>query len=419
MNTLIIVGLVLLLLFLRQPLLVILLAAIAAVHLLWGRGQLDYIIEDMWVSLDKELILAIPMFLLCGGAMTHGSTAQRLVNIATALTRAIPGGLGVAGILACGVFAAISGSSIVTMIAIGSVMYPAMKKAGYNNRFALGATMAGGTLGIVIPPSIPLIVYGLVTETSIVDLFLGGVGPGILLLVLMSVWSMWANRHVPQQTFDFAEVRRAFREGIWAILMPVILLGGIYTGYFSATESAAVALLYALLVEVFVHRSMKPSGFYQVVIDAAKLGGALFPLLAVALSLNLVLTEHRVPEMMVDMMKHWFDSPLTFMLAVNLLLLLVGCVMTTNEAILILAPLLAPAAKAFGVDPVMFGIVMIVNLEIGLLTPPVGLNLLVAMSAFKQSFSEVVMGALPFIAIMLVALALISSQPWISMGLVR
>lgn len=419
MSALIVIGLVLLLLFFRQPLLVILLAAIAVVHILWGRGQLDYIVEDMWVSLDKELILAIPMFLLCGGAMTHGSTARRLVDIATALTRAVPGGLGVAGILACGVFAAISGSSIVTMLAIGTVMYPAMKKAGYSNRFALGATMAGGTLGIVIPPSIPLIVYGLVTETSIVDLFLAGVGPGVLLLVLMSAWSMWANRHVPRQKFDFTEVRRALRAGIWAILMPVILLGGIYSGYFSATESAAVALLYALVIEICVHREMKPSGFYRVVIDAAKLGGALFPLLAVALSLNLVLTEHRVPEMMVEMMKQWFDSPLTFLLAVNLLLLLVGCVMTTNEAILILAPLLAPAAKAFGVDEVMFGIVMIVNLEIGLMTPPVGLNLLVAMSAFKQSFGEVVMAALPFIALMLLALALIAWQPWISMALVR
>lgn len=419
MSALVIIGLVLSLLFLRQPLLVILLAAIAAVHILWGRGQLDYIVEDMWVSLDKELILAIPMFLLCGGAMTHGSTARRLVDIATALTRAVPGGLGVAGILACGVFAAISGSSIVTMLAIGTVMYPAMKKAGYSNRFALGATMAGGTLGIVIPPSIPLIVYGLVTETSIVDLFLAGVGPGVLLLVLMSAWSMWANRHVPRQKFDFTEVRRALRAGIWAILMPVILLGGIYSGYFSATESAAVALLYALVIEICVHREMKPSGFYRVVIDAAKLGGALFPLLAVALSLNLVLTEHRVPEMMVEMMKQWFDSPLTFLLAVNLLLLLVGCAMTTNEAILILAPLLAPAAKAFGVDEVMFGIVMIVNLEIGLMTPPVGLNLLVAMSAFKQSFGEVVMAALPFIALMLLALALIAWQPWISMALVR
>ncbi len=419
MSALIVIGLVLSLLFLRQPLLVILLAAIAAVHLLWGRGQLDYIIEDMWVSLDKELILAIPMFLLCGGAMTHGSTARRLVDIATALTRAVPGGLGVAGILACGVFAAISGSSIVTMLAIGTVMYPAMKKAGYSNRFALGATMAGGTLGIVIPPSIPLIVYGLVTETSIVDLFLAGVGPGLLLVVLMSAWSMWANRHVPRQKFDLAEVRRALRAGIWAILMPVILLGGIYSGYFSATESAAVALLYALVIEICVHREMKPSGFYDVVIGAAKLGGALFPLLAVALSLNLVLTEHRVPAMMVETMQQWFDGPLTFMLAVNVLLLLVGCIMTTNEAILILAPLLAPAAKAFGFDEVMFGIIMIVNLEIGLLTPPVGLNLLVAISAFKQGFNEVVMAALPFIALMLVALALIAWQPWISMALVR
>ena len=183
MEALFLIGTVAALLFFRQPLVVILLATIAFIHIVWGRGQLDYIIEDIWVSLDKELILAIPMFLLCGGVMTQGTAARRLVRLAASLTRHLPGGMAVATILACGIFAAISGSSIVTMLAIGSVMFPAMQKAGYSDRFALGTVMSAGTLGIIIPPSIPLIVYGLVTETSIVDLFKAGVGPGLLLMV--------------------------------------------------------------------------------------------------------------------------------------------------------------------------------------------------------------------------------------------
>lgn len=411
--------LVVLLLWLRQPLLVILIAAIAVVHLAWGRGELDYIVEDMWVSLDKELILAIPMFLLCGGVMTQGGTARRLVAVATAVSRPIPGGLGIAGILSCGIFAAISGSSIVTMVAIGAVMYPALREAGYGAHFGLGSIMAGGTLGIIIPPSIPLIIYGLVTETSIVDLFVGGVGPGLLLMSLMVGYTIWVNRDRPTQRLDPIEMRQVLREGVWALLMPVVLLGGIYSGYFSVTESAGVALFYALLVEFLVHREMTLSKLYDVIIDAAKLGGALFPLLSVALSLNLVLTEHRVPETMVQLMQDWFSSPVTFMLAVNALLLLVGAFMTTGEAILILAPLLAPAAAAFGFDKVLFGIIMIVNLEIGLLTPPVGLNIIVAMSTFKCAFVEAVRAAIPFIVLMLLGLALLATFPAITMSLVR
>ena len=418
-GALILIGLVLLLLLLRQPLLVILLAAAAAVHLIWGRGQLDYIIEDMWVSLDKELILSIPMFVLCGGVMTKGSTSRRLIAIAQALTRPLPGGMAVACVLSCGIFAAISGSSIVTMLAIGAVMYPAMRRAGYDNRYSLGVVMAGGTLGIIIPPSIPLILYGLVTETSITDLFVAGVGPGLLILVVFAIHGMWVNRHVPTQPFDGALLLQALREGVWALLMPVILLGGIYTGYFSAIEAAAVALLYALVVEIAVHKEMKLSDFYDVVLDASKLGGTLFPLLAVALSLNLVMTEHRVPTQMVELMKAWIDSPLMFMLLVNGLLLIVGCLMTSGEAILILAPILAPLAAAYGYDKVLFGIIMIVNLEIGFLTPPVGLNLLVAMSTFRQKFGELVIAAGPFIVLMLICLAVVVWQPWIAMALVR
>ena len=418
-GALLLLALVLLLMVLRQPLLVILLAAAAVVHIVWGKGQLDYIIEDMWISLDKELILSIPMFILCGGVMTKGTTAKRLIGIAAALTEHLPGGLAVACVLSCGVFAAISGSSIVTMLAIGTVMYPAMKAANYDNRFSLGTIMAGGTLGIIIPPSIPLILYGLVTETSITDLFVGGIGPGLLLLVVFALYAMWFNRKMPRKTFDMSRLIQALREGIWALLMPVILLGGIYSGYFSAIEAAAVSLVYALVVETFIHKEFKARDFYDVVLDASKLGGTLFPLLAVALSLNLVLTEHRVPGMMVDLVRGYIDSPLAFMLLVNGLLLIVGCLMTSGEAILILAPLLAPLAVAYGYDKVIFGIIMIVNLEIGFLTPPVGLNLLVAMSTFKQKFSELIIAAVPYIFLMLGCLALVAWQPWIAMALVN
>jgi C4-dicarboxylate transporter DctM subunit len=418
-GALILLGVIALLLLLRQPLLIILLAAVAIVHMVWGRGQLDYIVEDMWISLDKELILSIPLFILCGGVMTKGSTARRLIDIATALTGHLPGGLAVASVLSCGIFAAISGSSIVTMLAIGTVMLPALKRAGYSTRYSLGAVMAGGTLGIIIPPSIPLILYGLVTETSITDLFLAGVGPGLLLMLAFAAHAMWVNRHLPTPKFDLAALGTALRNGIWAMLMPVILLGGIYSGYFSAIEAAAVALIYALVIESLVHGGFKAKDFYEVVLDASKLGGTLFPLLAVALSLNLVLTEHRVPLMMVEFMQGWIDSPLVFMLLVNALLLAVGAVMTTGEAILILGPILAPLAAAYGYDKVMFGIIMIVNLEIGFLTPPVGLNLLVAMTTFNQKFGELVRAAVPFILIMLGCLALIAWQPWIAMALVN
>jgi C4-dicarboxylate transporter, DctM subunit len=419
MTALLLVGIVLALLILRQPLLVILMSVAACIHIVWGQAKLDYIIEDMWVGLDKEVILSIPLFILCGSVMTRGSIAQRLINILASITRPLPGGMAVACVLSCAVFAAISGSSIVTMLAIGSIMYPAMRQAGYNLNFTLGAIMSGGTLGIIIPPSIPMIIYGLVTETSVTDLFAAGFGPGILLTVVLSIYSVWVNRHMPTERFDFAHFKKAFRNGIWSAMMPVILLGGIYTGYFTATEAAAVALCYAMLVEVFIHRELKFSDFYNVVLDTSKLGGSLFPVLAIALSLNIILTEHRVPQMLVTAIQGYITSPLMFMLIVNVLLLLVGCLMTTGEAILVLAPLLAPVAAAYGYDKVIFGLIMILNLEIGYLTPPVGLNLIVAMSAFKQPFGRLCIAAIPFILLMMSCLALVIWQPWIAMYFVN
>jgi C4-dicarboxylate transporter DctM subunit len=415
MKTLAIVGMVGATLALRQPLLVILLAVTALIHVLYGKAQLDYIIEDMWVGLDKEVILSIPLFILCGNVMTRGSIARRLIGILQSITRPLPGGLAVACILSCAVFAAISGSSIVTMLAIGTVMYPAMRDAGYDIKFTMGAIMSGGTLGIIIPPSIPMIIYGLVTETSVTALFAAGIGPGLLLTFVLAAYSIWFNRRMATAPLVLSEVRAAFREGIWALMMPVILLGGIYSGYFTPTEAAAVALAYALLVEIFIHKELELRDFYNVVLETSKLGGSLFPVLAVALSLNILLTEHRVPQTLVATMQDYISSPVLFMLLVNALLLIVGCLMTTGEAILVLAPLLAPMAQSYGYDKTLFGVIMILNLEIGYLTPPVGLNLIVAMTAFKQPFGLLCRAALPFIGLMLGVLVLVIWQPWIAM----
>ena len=419
MSALLLIGLMLLLLALRQSLLVILMSVAAFIHIVWGAGELDYIIEDMWVGLDKEVILSIPLFILCGNVMTRGSIAKRLIGILASITRPLPGGMAVACIMSCAVFAAISGSSIVTMLAIGSVMYPAMREAGYDLKFSLGAIMSGGTLGIIIPPSIPMIIYGLVTETSVTDLFAAGFGPGILLTIVFSGYSVWVNRHRARERFSLGEFKQSFKDGIWALMMPVILLGGIYSGYFTATEAAAVALCYAMLVEIFVHRELKLADFYKVVLETSKLGGSLFPVLAVALSLNIILIEHRVPQNLVGYIQGFITSPFMFMLIVNILLLIVGCLMTTGEAILVLAPLLAPLAASYGYDKVVFGLIMILNLEIGYLTPPVGLNLIVAMSAFRQPFGLLCLAAIPFILLMLVCLALVIWQPWIAMYFVN
>jgi C4-dicarboxylate transporter DctM subunit len=419
MTAIALTGIIFASLVLRQPLLVTLLAAAGAMHAFWGRGNLEDIIEDMWVGLDKEVILSILLFILCGGVMSRGSIAERLIAVVSSITKPLPGGLAVATILSCAVFAAISGSSIVTMLAIGTVMYPAMLKAGYDNKFTLGAIMAGGTLGIIIPPSIPMLIYALVTETSVTDLFRAGIGPGLLLTAALSTYAIWFNRRLPTHRIDFAEVRQALRRGVWALMMPVILLGGIYSGHFTPTEAAAVALFYALIVEVFIHREMKLGDFYAVVLDTSKLGGSLFPVLAVALSLNILLIEHRVPQAMIAASQDYINSPLLFMVIVNVLLLFVGCLMTTGEAILVMGPLLAPLAASYGYDKVTFGVIMILNLEIGFLTPPVGLNLIVAMTAFRQPFLLLCRAAVPFIIIMLLCLIAIVLMPGIAMYFVR
>ena len=403
---------------LRQPLLLILAAGTAFVHVVLANSKFDYMIQDVWTALDKEILLAIPMFLLAGAVMTRGSIAKRLIRIMIALTAPIPGGISVATVLSCAIFAAISGSSIVTMLAVGTVMFPALISNGYPRTFSIGLICASGTLGIIIPPSIPMILFGIMTETSITKLFLAGIVPGLLLAFLLAGYSVLVNRHRDRSNWDKDEILASIRSGFFALALPVLLLGGIYSGYFTPTEAAAAALVYSLIVEGLIHREIGFRDFYEIVGSTASLMGMLLPLVAFATSLSVIMDYERVPQAIVAWVQTFIDSRTTFLIAANAILLIAGCVMDVGSAIVILAPLLMPLALVYGVDPVHFGIVMTVNLEIGYITPPVGLNLFVAIAAFKASFSEVCRSVLPFIVIMLFGLLLITAVPALSLWVI-
>lgn len=417
MSALLITSLIIGLLALRQSVLVILGATLTVLYLINTDDSLRFIALDAWQALNKDILLSIPLFILCGQLMSEGSIASRLVALVRALVGPIPGGLAIATILSCATFAAVSGSSTVTLLAVGSVMFPALIEAGYSRKFAIGALCAAGTLGIIVPPSIPLILYGVMTGTSITDLFIAGIGPAIALTLLLALYSGLANFSRRQSLWSLQEIVMTAKQGIWSLFMPFIILGGIYSGHFTATESAAVAVIYALLIETFVHRDLNFQKINEVIYSTSKLLGSLFPVLMLAVCLTVYLTYQKSADAFIPALAAWSETPFQFMLITNLILLLVGTLIDIGSAILIFAPLLQPIAAAQGFDSVHFGISMIVNLEIGYLTPPFGLNLIVAMAAFKASFKEVCLAVVPFLFIMLLGLGIVVTLPTLSLFL--
>ncbi len=417
MTTATIVVTLFILLLLRQSVLVLLGAVLTLLYLFNTEDSLRFIALDAWQSLNKDILLSIPLFILCGQLMSEGSIATRLVALVRALVGPIPGGLAIATILSCATFAAVSGSSTVTLLAVGSVMFPALIEAGYSRTFAIGALCAAGTLGIIVPPSIPLILYGVMTGTSITDLFIAGVGPALVLTILLALYAGVMNFKKRQDYWSLRDIAVATKDGIWSLMMPFIILGGIYSGHFTATESAAVAVIYALFVETALHKDLNLAKINSVIFSTSKLLGSLFPVLMLAVCLTVYLTYAKSADIFVPTIAYWSESPLQFMVMTNILLLLVGTLIDIGSAILIFAPLLQPVALQQGFDPVHFGISMIVNLEIGYLTPPFGLNLIVAMAAFNASFKEVCIAVLPYLGIMLLGLGIVVAWPELSLFL--
>ena len=433
--------LVMLLLLLRQSLVLVLAVATAYVHVFVANSKIEFLIQDFWFTVDREVLLSVPLFMLAGNVMSRGSIAKRLINFMSAFTAPIPGGLAVACVLACGAFAAINGSSIVTMLAIGTIMYPALVARGYSQSFSIGAIASAGTLGIIMPPSIPLILYGIMTEENIAHLFVAGIGPGLLLMTMFAVYSFWVNRHIRARPSAWPS-RQATHGGIFAILPALIDdrrhlhrlvqphrgrcgVAGLCAAdrvFRACRDGAKPAPSGAAFSERVRHylatREMGIRTLIDVILETTKLLATLLPLLCIAGSLNTILDHSGVPRQMVQSLSEAITSPTLMMLGMNILLLIVGCLMDVGSAILILAPLLKPLAVAIGVDPVHFGIIMISNLEIGYLTPPVGLNLIVAMAAFKVAFGTIVKSVVPFITIMLFWLVMRDGAiPTLSVGL--
>ena len=399
------------------------------------------LVSDMFEATKKQEIIAIPFFVLAGNLMTHGSIARRLIDFARAVVGKTPGGLAVAGVVACAIFAAISGSSPATVIAIGAILFPMLVKQGYDEEFGLGLLTTSGGLGIIIPPSVPMIIFavmvsnpgGIVGVVSPVDLFLGGFGPGILIAGALIAYTLYRNWPRPGQEAGplppgsdpddtltgnyFPDLGNTFIRGLFSILLPIVVLGGIYGGALGSpfvmdvTQAAAFAVVYALVVEVLVHRELSLKDVPKVCIETASMIGSLFLILVIAISLNKLLAELGVPEAAAQAMLAWADDPLTFLLLVNIFLLLLGTVMDIVSAILIVAPLLAPIAAQYGIHPIHFGIMFIVNLELGYLTPPMGINLFVASTTFKRNLVQVIRGVAPFLVLMLVCLAAIIWLP--------
>ncbi len=371
---------------------------------------------------SKPVLLAIPFFVVSGAIMSAGDIANRLVAFARALVGWLPGGLAIATVGGCIFFAAISGSSPVTVIAIGTMMYPALTKAGYSDKFSMGLVTTAGSLGILIPPSIPMLVFAIVAGAAspidIGELFMAGIMPGVLIAGLLSAYSMAvAGSTVKERDkFDLKEVSRAFLDGFWAISLPAIILGGIYTGLFTATEAAAVSVVYSLVVELYIHRTLTWSQLPKVLADAGVMMGTLLIIMALAFGLNDFLVEQQVPVLAVEWITSMQLTPFQFLLMVNLFLLIVGALMDSISAILVIAPLLTPIAATLGIDPIHMGVIFIVNLEIGYLTPPIGINLFVASAAFGKPMGTVIKSVVPFIGLMFVGLMIVTYVPSVAVG---
>ncbi len=365
--------------FLGLPIALALVAAATIPLALFTNTSLMVIPQRIFVSMDSFSLMALPFFMIAGGLMVEGGVSRRLVNMANSLVGHLPGGLAVVAFVASAFMGAISGSATATVIAIGSIVVPAMIEAGYDKKFSVTTCATAGFLGTIIPPSIPMVTYSVTTGASTGDVFTGGILPGILLVILMSIWGViYGKKHVPiTHKFSLRAVGKSFLEGIWSLLMPIIILGGIYGGIFTPTEAAAVACLYGLIVGFFLYRELNWKKVYKIMKDSAVSSAMVMFIVAAAGAFGFVMTQANIPTKMSQFIIGLSDNKIVLLLLINLLLLFMGTFMETNAAILIVSPIFVPICQAFDIDLVHFGVMMVVNLSMGMVTPPLGVNLFV------------------------------------------
>jgi C4-dicarboxylate transporter, DctM subunit len=374
----------------------------------------------LFTGIEKFEIMAIPFFILAGNFLTHGGVARRMINFATAMVGHWHGGLALGGVVACALFAAVSGSSPATVVAIGSIILPAMVRQGYPKNFGAGVITTSGALGILIPPSIVMVMYSVSTNTSVGKLFMAGVIPGVLLAFLLGLttWFLARKHNYPRmKKASWRERFDSFKKSAWGLLLIVIVMGGIYTGTFTPTEAAAMAAVYAFIVSVFIYKDLSLKQVPKVLLDSASMSAMLLYIITNAVLFSFLMTSEGIPQAMAGWIMDKGFGMVPFLLVVNLLLLLAGNVMEPSSIVLIMAPILFPVAMKLGIDPVHFGIIMVVNMEVGMCHPPVGLNLYVASGITKMGISELTVAVLPWLLTMIAFLLLVTYLPQLSLWL--
>jgi C4-dicarboxylate transporter DctM subunit len=374
----------------------------------------------LFTGIERFEIMAIPFFILAGNFLTHGGVARRMINFATSMVGHWYGGLGLAGVVACALFASVCGSSPATVVAIGSIVLPAMQKQGFPKKFGAGVITTSGALGILMLPSIVKVIYAVSTNTSIGALFVAGVLPGLVLTAMLgaTTWYIARKNDYPRLARASWRARiKAFRESIWGLFLVVVVIGGIYTGIFTATEAAAMSAVYAFFIAVYVYKDMSLKDVPRSLLESANLSAMLLYIITNAVLFSFLMTSEHIPQMMAEWLLNKGLGQIAFLLMVNVLLLLAGNVMEPSSIVLIMAPILFPVAMKLGIDPVHFGIMIVVNMEIGLCHPPVGLNLYVASGITKMGITELTVAVWPWLLTMLVFLVLATYWPTLSLWL--
>jgi C4-dicarboxylate transporter, DctM subunit len=436
MSSLIIFGLLIALMLTGMPISIALGLTVLTFLFTMTDVPIEAVALKLFTGIERFEIMAIPFFILAGNFLTHGAVARRMIAFAKSLIGHWPGGLGIAAILAAALFSAVSGSSPATVVAIGSIMLPAMLQAGYPKQFGAGVIVIGGSLGNLIPPSIIMVIYAVstggaiyfgpdgqkVASASVGQLFMAGMIPGAILATMLSgtTWyRAWKGNFPRIPKASWADSWRAFRESAWGISLIVVVLGGIYAGWFTPTEAAAMSAVYAFIIEIFIYKDMKWKDVPRVLLASANMSAMILYIVTNAVLFSFLMTSEQIPQSMASWITGSGINWITFLLLVNLLLLLAGNVMEPSSIVLIMAPILYPIAVKLGIDPIHFGIIIVVNMEIGMCHPPVGLNLFVASGIAKMGMTELSIAVLPWLGTLLIFLGLITYIPEISLWLPR
>lgn len=402
----------------------IIIAASAMLGFYHAEVDLYVVAIEFFRLAEMPILLAIPLFTFAGYLLSESGAPARLVRVTQALLGWMHGGLAVVALVACALFTAFTGASGVTIVALGALLYPALTRAGYRENFSLGLITTSGSLGLLFAPSLPLILYGIIVQQlgvgrplTVDELFLAGILPGLLMLAVLSAWSVWSNRVQPLQGFSWQEARQALREAIWELPLPFIVLGGIYSGYFAVSEAAAVTVMYVFIVEVFIYREITLVRLPAVMRESMVMVGAILMILGVSLASTNYLIDAQIPSKLFEVVKANISDKLTFLILLNIFLLILGTMLDIFSALVIMVPLLLPIAVGYGIDPVHLGIIFLANMQIGYFTPPVGMNLFIASFRFNRSITQLYRSTLPFFFLLLLCVLIITYWPSLSLWL--